>query len=66
MVKSISISIFFMLFLLAPQLSQAQCKVLLEAVSGEYEGGCKKGKADGKGIAKGTDSYEGEFKKGTE
>lgn len=64
MVKSISISIFFMLFLLAPQLSQAQCKVLLEAVSGEYEGGCKKGKADGKGIAKGTDSYEGEFKKG--
>ncbi|MCG8308347.1 MAG: hypothetical protein MI975_13220 [Cytophagales bacterium] len=64
MIRSIGISVFFLLFLAAPLIGNAQCKVLLEAISGEYEGGCKKGKADGKGLAKGTDSYEGNFKKG--
>jgi hypothetical protein len=39
------------------------CKVLLPALSGNYEGGCKKGLADGKGKASGTDVYEGEFSK---
>ncbi len=43
---------------------QAQCKVLLTSLSGEYSGGCKKGVANGKGKAIGTDTYEGNFKKG--
>jgi len=41
-----------------------ECKVLLPELAGEYTGGCKKGLADGTGIAKGTDSYNGTFKKG--
>ena len=41
-----------------------ECKVLLPELSGEYSGGCKKGLANGNGIAKGTDSYKGSFKKG--
>jgi hypothetical protein len=40
------------------------CKVQLEAISGQYEGECKKGLAHGTGKSSGTDSYEGEFKKG--
>jgi hypothetical protein len=40
------------------------CKVLMESISEEYEGECKKNLAHGKGIAKGVDTYEGEFKKG--
>lgn len=43
---------------------KSDCKVLLEALAGNYEGDCKKGLANGNGIASGTDSYEGEFKKG--
>lgn len=42
----------------------AQCEVLLEAISGTYEGDCKKGLAHGTGKSVGTDTYEGEFKKG--
>ena len=42
----------------------AQCKVLLKSIAGEYEGGCKKGKAEGEGVAKGEDTYKGTFKKG--
>jgi hypothetical protein len=41
-----------------------ECKVLLESISGEYEGECKKGLAHGTGISVGTDTYEGGFKKG--
>jgi hypothetical protein len=44
--------------------AQNDCKVLLETISGEYSGGCKKGLADGEGTAKGVDTYVGEFKKG--
>lgn len=44
--------------------ANAQCKVLLESIAGKYEGGCKKGKADGQGKAIGKDTYEGQFKKG--
>jgi hypothetical protein len=40
------------------------CEVMLEPISGEYEGDCKKGLANGKGKATGLDSYEGDFKKG--
>ncbi|HUH34047.1 MAG TPA: hypothetical protein VLZ28_08825, partial [Daejeonella sp.] len=35
-----------------------------EALSGSYDGECKKGKANGNGKAQGTDQYEGEFKDG--
>ncbi|MCK0131658.1 hypothetical protein MWU59_09100 [Flavobacteriaceae bacterium F08102] len=45
-------------------LNAQDCKVLLKDINQSYSGDCKKGKADGKGIAKGKDSYEGEFKKG--
>jgi len=44
--------------------AQSDCKVKLSAISGTYSGDCKKGFADGKGKAVGTDQYEGEFKKG--
>jgi hypothetical protein len=43
---------------------QNDCKVLLEAISGSYEGDCKRGLASGQGIAQGEDRYEGSFKKG--
>ncbi len=44
--------------------SKVDCKVLVDAISGEYEGSCKKGLAHGKGIATGIDTYEGKFKNG--
>jgi len=44
--------------------SQAKCKVLLPAISDSYQGKCKKGYANGKGIAKGIDSYDGRFRQG--
>lgn len=44
--------------------AQNNCKVLLEEISGVYDGDCKKGLAHGDGIAKGKDIYEGEFKRG--
>lgn len=40
------------------------CEVEVEALKGKYEGDCKKGKADGKGKATGTDKYEGVFRSG--
>lgn len=40
------------------------CKVLLTAISGSYEGGCKNDKASGIGKAIGMDTYEGNFKNG--
>ena len=43
---------------------QGNCRVLLPAISGEYSGGCKNGRAHGKGKARGTDTYEGRFIKG--
>ncbi len=44
--------------------SQDSCKVLMPTIAGHYEGGCKKGLAQGDGKATGTDAYEGHFKKG--
>jgi hypothetical protein len=40
------------------------CKVLMPSISGTYNGKCKNGLAQGKGIALGTDKYEGRFYKG--
>ncbi|MEO6583742.1 MAG: hypothetical protein ABIO05_05425 [Ferruginibacter sp.] len=44
--------------------SAQDCVVEQESLKGIYKGDCVKGKADGKGIATGTDQYEGDFKKG--
>lgn len=44
--------------------AQSQCEVLKKDIVGEYEGGCKKGLAHGKGKASGENIYEGTFKKG--
>ncbi|HEX4876030.1 MAG TPA: hypothetical protein VFV31_05115 [Chitinophagaceae bacterium] len=46
------------------KLEAQSCGVEKEELKGTYTGGCKKGKADGKGKATGTDSYEGEFAAG--
>lgn len=43
---------------------QSDCKVIKADISGSYSGGCKNGLAHGKGIAQGTDRYEGQFIKG--
>ncbi len=43
---------------------QTDCKVLIPGISGTYSGGCKKGLANGKGVAQGIDRYEGQFSKG--
>lgn len=44
--------------------AQNDCKVLLPELSGSYTGKCKKGLAHGKGLAVGTNTYEGRFNKG--
>lgn len=43
---------------------QVECKVIPANISGSYKGGCKKGLANGEGIAQGIDRYEGKFKNG--
>lgn len=40
------------------------CAVSVEALAGQYTGGCKKGRAEGKGTAIGIDQYTGGFKNG--
>jgi len=44
--------------------SQDTTSVLLKELKGEYHGKIRKGLANGKGEAKGVDTYKGEFKKG--
>jgi len=43
---------------------QPDCKVLKPEISDSYSGGCKKGLAEGKGVARGIDYYEGQFNEG--
>lgn len=43
---------------------QSACKVLMPEISGTYKGKCSNGLAEGKGKAKGTDTYVGMFKNG--
>lgn len=43
---------------------QVNCKVLKPEIDGSYAGDCKKGLANGTGLAIGTDRYEGQFIKG--
>lgn len=40
---------------------KTDCRVLDPDIANSYEGGCKDGLAEGKGVAKGRDTYEGEF-----
>jgi hypothetical protein len=44
--------------------AQYDCKVMVKALQGQYNGACKRGLAHGEGIAKGEDEYVGSFKKG--
>ena len=53
-----------LLVLINLSIAQDNCKVLLDAIAGQYEGDCRKGLAEGKGTAKGEDMYVGAFKKG--
>lgn len=65
--RSLKFLISMLLFATASALiaqDKSDCKVLAEPLAGLYEGDCKKGLADGKGKAIGTDTYEGAFKKG--
>jgi hypothetical protein len=59
-------ALWFMLILFSGSLlyAQEECKVLMPEISGSYTGKCKKGLAHGKGLAVGTDTYEGRFSKG--
>ena len=63
--KKVCFILFLILFITnyAPG-QETGCKVLLPSISGAYSGDCKKGLADGNGIAQGNDHYEGHFKKG--
>lgn len=51
-------------FFVASCVFAQDCVVEKESLKGSYTGDCKKGKANGKGKAVGTDTYEGEFKSG--
>ena len=55
----------FMLIILFPGMrvfaQNPDCQVKMPEISGNYTGGCKKGLANGKGVAQGTDHYEGHF-----
>ncbi len=44
--------------------AQEKCKVLKDDIAGEYIGPCKKGLANGQGMSKGENKYDGEFKNG--
>ncbi|MTI38001.1 hypothetical protein [Fulvivirga lutimaris] len=62
MTKILLIPILILFYL--PALSQ-DCSVLLEGIDEEYKGDCKRGRAHGTGVAKGSlGKYEGDFKKG--
>ncbi|RLD71326.1 MAG: hypothetical protein DRJ10_19540 [Bacteroidetes bacterium] len=64
--KNILATVLFFSILFSPQviLSQQKCKVLIPAISETYVGKCKKGLANGKGLATGIDTYKGRFLKG--
>lgn len=45
----------------APSIASTECRVLDPDIAESYVGDCRDGVANGKGIATGKDSYEGEF-----
>ena len=62
-IKFISFLFVFSLFSLS-LMGQKTCKVLLKNLKGSYEGECERGYASGEGVAIGTATYRGKFKKG--
>lgn len=58
------ISLIFFSFVSLTLYSQESCKVLKPEIAETYKGKCKKGLANGKGIATGKDRYEGRFIEG--
>jgi hypothetical protein len=53
------------LFILSSTAGKCQdCQVFVDSLIGTYTGDCKSGKANGIGLAKGTHSFKGDFKKG--
>jgi hypothetical protein len=62
--KKLILLSFLSVIILTAGAQTADCKVLTDSLKGTYDGGCKNGKADGKGKATGTDIYDGEFKNG--
>lgn len=65
MKRLVFVCFFFIAVFFASLLySQEDCKVLVPEISGQYIGKCKKGLANGKGLAIGIDRYQGTFKSG--
>jgi hypothetical protein len=65
--KNLNMKIIGLLILsifIGSHLAAQECKVLKAEISSSYQGECKNGLAQGKGVAKGQDTYEGEFSKG--
>ncbi len=62
--KKLVILSFLIVTIFNAKAQNTDCKVLPDSLKGSYEGGCKNGKADGKGKATGVDIYDGEFKNG--
>lgn len=64
--KKYEILVFALLLSVSNLFSQQKdsCKVLMIEISGIYQGNCKNGLANGKGTAKGEDTYVGMFKNG--
>jgi hypothetical protein len=60
--------LLIVIFILSASFAYTQqndsCKVLMNKISVTYNGDCKDGLADGKGVAKGEDIYAGTFKDG--
>ncbi|MCU0458307.1 MAG: hypothetical protein MUE37_04355 [Bacteroidales bacterium] len=61
-VRSAMAAVF--VFTVIPLCGQTECRVLMPGIAGSYIGECRKGLAEGKGEAVGTDSYKGSFRKG--
>ena len=64
MKKIILIATVFLMFFLIGHSQDITGPVLKKELAGKYEGDQKKGLANGKGTATGTDTYTGEFQKG--
>jgi hypothetical protein len=62
----LKISVFIILLLAAggAYAQKEECRVIKPELAGTYQGDCKKGLAQGKGVAQGIDRYEGQFEKG--
>jgi len=62
--KIIKYSLTYFMFRYKRIVPQEPCKVLKQEIATKYFGNCKKGLAQGKGVAVGRDKYEGQFKNG--